>query len=74
MPGGYCRHVAIIEDHAHVGAPITSSERTTRRAKTGRVCREEECGTKLSVYNDGSFCSIHAPMVVPRTRGKKLGP
>jgi hypothetical protein len=36
------------------------------------VCGDEGCETKLSVYNDGSFCSLHAPMVVPRTRGKKL--
>jgi hypothetical protein len=36
------------------------------------VCREDGCETKLSVYNDGAFCSLHAPMVVPRTRGKKL--
>ncbi len=64
--------MAITEVHAHVGSPITSVERTTRRARVGRVCRESDCPTLLSVYNDGFFCSLHAPMVVPRTRGKKL--
>jgi hypothetical protein len=61
-----------MEAPAVAGSPITSTERTTRRARSGRVCREADCGTKLSVYNDGNFCSLHAPMVVPRTRGKKL--
>ncbi len=61
-----------IEDTFLVGSRITSTEGSTRRYRTGRVCREDGCQTKLSVYNDGAFCSLHAPMVVPRTRGKKL--
>ena len=61
-----------MEETALVGSRITSTEGSTRRYRTGRVCREESCATKLSVYNDGAFCSLHAPMVVPRTRGKKL--
>jgi hypothetical protein len=56
------------------GARITSGERSSRRWRKGRVCREEGCETRLSVYNDGAFCSLHAPMVVPRTRGRKTGP
>ncbi|MBA2624157.1 MAG: hypothetical protein H0U89_00880 [Acidimicrobiia bacterium] len=66
--------MATIEDYAPTGSPISSVERVSRRARAGRICKEQECATKLSVYNDGSFCSIHAPMVVPRTRGKKLAP
>lgn len=61
-----------IEESALLGSRITSTEGSTRRYRTGRVCREDACQTKLSVYNDGAFCSLHAPMVVPRTRGKKL--
>lgn len=56
-----------------------SAERSTTgdgdrplQARPGRVCREEECQTKLSIYNDGSYCSVHMPMVTPRTRGKKI--
>jgi hypothetical protein len=64
--------VTAIEDHALLGSRITSTEGSTRRYRSGRVCREDGCETKLSVYNDGLFCSLHAPMVVPRTRGKKL--
>ena len=29
-------------------------------------------GAWTSIYNDGKACSLHAPMVVPRTRGRKL--
>jgi hypothetical protein len=57
---------------ALLGSRITSTEGTTRRYRSGRVCHEDGCETKLSVYNDGAFCSLHAPMVVPRIRGKKL--
>jgi hypothetical protein len=60
------------EESALLGSRITSTEGSTRRYRTGRVCREDCCETKLSVYNDGAFCSLHAPMVVPRTRGRKI--
>ncbi|CAN5211943.1 hypothetical protein BH24ACT1_BH24ACT1_07940 [soil metagenome] len=42
------------------------------RARPGRICGEDDCQTRLSIYNDGSFCSVHAPMSTPRTRGKKI--
>ena len=61
-----------MDDRAIVGMRITSVERGVRRSKKGRVCREDGCWTALSVYNDTAWCSLHAPMVVPRTRGKKL--
>ena len=38
----------------------------------GRVCAEPGCTTKLSIYNDGDHCSLHAPMISPRTRGRKI--
>lgn len=54
------------------GHRFTSTEATTPRGKAGRVCEEDGCGTRLSIYNDGAWCSLHAPMVVPRTRGRKI--
>ncbi|MDP9453007.1 MAG: hypothetical protein M3P97_06375 [Actinomycetota bacterium] len=42
------------------------------RGQPGRICREEGCHTRLSIYNDGPFCSVHTPMSTPRTRGRKL--
>ena len=49
---------------------FTSIERGTPLAPGDRVCAESDCSTRLSVYNDLDFCSLHAPMVVPRMRGK----
>ncbi len=54
------------------GHRFTSTEATTPRGKAGRVCEEGGCDTRLSIYNDGAWCSLHAPMVVPRTRGRKI--
>jgi hypothetical protein len=62
-----------MDEAALIGTRITSTERSSRRYKGGRVCKDDGCETRLSIYNDGKFCSLHAPMVVPRTRGRKLG-
>jgi hypothetical protein len=51
---------------------FTSIERHTPRNAGGRVCEEPDCETRLSVYNEQDFCSLHAVMVVPRMRGKVL--
>ena len=40
--------------------------------RDGRVCAEEGCKTKLSVYNAGEFCWRHADVVFPNHRGKRL--
>lgn len=37
-----------------------------------RVCAEEGCETRLSVYNDADHCSIHHPNVLLRTRGRHI--
>lgn len=55
------------------GERLTSAQRRSGRESEGRVCAEPGCGTRLSVYNDLDHCSLHAPMVVPRMRGKVLG-
>jgi hypothetical protein len=61
-----------------MGERSTSGERTsgtetsTRRRTSARVCQEKGCTTRLSIYNDGQHCSLHAPMITPRTRGKKI--
>jgi len=52
--------------------PISGNERPSKAFRAGRVCAEEGCGTKLSIYNNGKFCAQHAPMAVPRTRGRKI--
>jgi hypothetical protein len=52
--------------------PIKSIERQQRRSKAGRVCVQDGCATRLSVYNHSEHCSLHAPMLTPRTRGRKI--
>ncbi len=48
----------------------------TRAASAGtsgpRVCAEEGCETRLSVYNDAEHCSLHHPTVLLRTRGRHI--
>lgn len=37
----------------------------------GRVCLEEGCGTKLSIYNRHEHCWYHRPKRFPRVRGRE---
>jgi len=53
------------------GGGLSADERAPRRFASGRVCGERDCGTELSVYNDGYFCSLHAPRDMPRVRARK---
>ena len=55
-----------------IGEKFTSIERNLPLSDEGRICLEIDCGTRLSRYNDQEYCSLHAPMVVPRMRGKIL--
>lgn len=48
------------------------SERASRSFGAGRTCKDEGCDVRLSRYNSGAFCSLHEPMTVPRTRGRKI--
>lgn len=44
---------------------------TGRRPKVqerGRVCAEDSCETKLSIYNKSDRCSLHRPVHYPRSR------
>ncbi len=54
------------------GSGFTGTGRPSRTFPRGRVCAEEECETRLSIYNDGRFCSRHAPQAAPRMRGRKI--
>ena len=53
------------------GSPVKSLPRPNRQFRTGRVCAEPGCGTKLSVYNKWRFCWQHEPVHQYVPRGKR---
>jgi hypothetical protein len=55
-----------------VGYRFDSEEGSIKHFPTGRVCADESCITRLSIYNDGDFCARHEPMTTLRTRGVKI--
>lgn len=54
------------------GTPLSGNVRASRAFKAGRLCKEQGCGTVLSIYNRGKYCYQHEPLATPRTRGKKI--
>ena len=59
-------------DGAIGGSAFTGHGRPSPAFPQGRVCAEEGCGTRLSIYNDSDHCYLHEPLSVPRMRGKKI--
>jgi hypothetical protein len=51
---------------------FTGTGRPSRTFPRGRVCDEDGCETRLSIYNEGRYCSRHEPQATPRMRGKKI--
>ena len=43
------------------GSAFTGTGRPSRTFARGRVCAEERCETRLSIYNEGKFCSVTSP-------------
>lgn len=54
------------------GNGINGADRASKAFGKDRLCREPDCETRLSIYNNGKYCYLHEPMAVPRTRGKKI--
>lgn len=54
------------------GSAAVGVGRPSKKYAEGRVCKEQGCSTKLSIYNKGKFCYVHEPTKVPRTRGRKV--
>jgi hypothetical protein len=54
-----------------IGGVVTNDhDRSPRRFAPGRECAEYGCGTRLSIYNQDDYCSLHAKDAV-RFRVKK---
>jgi len=43
------------------------------RFAQGRVCAEPDCETRLSIYNESEYCSLHMVGLASRVRGRKIG-
>lgn len=52
------------------GKAIKGISRASHRYSEGRVCKDDECDTKLSIYNKRDYCHVHAPIKFPRVRGR----
>jgi len=61
-----------MSDSSVVGYRFDSEEGSVKRFAVDRVCANDECTTRLSIYNDGEFCARHEPMTTLRTRGVKI--
>ena len=61
-----------MSERSVAGTPFNGGGRPSRSYAKGRVCKEPGCDTILSIYNDAKHCARHAPLTVPRTRGKKI--
>jgi hypothetical protein len=61
-----------MSEHAVGAKPLSGSDRPSRTFSGDRRCHDSECNVRLSLYNSGKYCSLHEPMSVPRTRGKKI--
>jgi hypothetical protein len=54
------------------GSAFNGHGRPSRTFARGRVCCDEGCETRLSIYNEGHFCYQHEPRATPRMRGRKV--
>lgn len=47
---------------AVMGERFIGHRRSTRTFAAGRVCTHVGCVTRLSIYNAGALCSVHAAL------------
>ncbi len=50
--------------------PFNDHDRPPRKFSPGRVCAETDCATRLSIYNESDYCSLHKVEAAPRRRRK----
>jgi hypothetical protein len=61
-----------LADKSVGGTGLAGTGRPSRTFRNGRICAEHGCETKLSIYNDDEYCSLHVSPSTPRLRGKKI--
>jgi hypothetical protein len=61
-----------MSDRGVSGERVNGHDHPAKQYGRGRTCQEPGCRTKLSIYNDGAYCSLHLPIEAPRLRGRKI--
>ncbi len=56
------------------GATVRALPRRNRTWSTGRVCAQEGCVTRISIYNRAKYCWAHEPVQYYIARGRKKRP
>lgn len=59
------------DESVYRGARVREIPRANRTYDAGRVCAEEGCETKLSIYNRWQYCWQHEPVHEYISRGKR---
>lgn len=57
------------------GSPVRALPRRNRTWGANRVCAQDGCVTRLSIYNRQPYCFAHAPIRyhIPRGRRSRAG-
>jgi len=58
-------------DSAIGAEAFNNHDRPPRRFTPGRLCAEPDCVTRLSIYNESDYCSLHRVDAALRLRGKR---
>jgi hypothetical protein len=61
-----------MEQRVLSGERVISASTQSRQYPRGRICGEDGCKTRLSIYNESEYCAVHHRAVTPRTRGRKI--
>jgi len=59
------------ESMALRGTAVRALPRRNRTFSAGRVCAEDGCITRVSIYNRSKFCWMHEPLHYYIARGRK---
>jgi hypothetical protein len=52
------------------GVVFNSHDRPPPTFSSGRLCAQPECDTRLSIYNESEFCSLHKLDITQHMRGR----
>jgi hypothetical protein len=60
-----------VSEQSYRGARVRELAKPNRQYASDRVCAEEGCSTRLSIYNKWQFCWQHEPVHTYVPRGKR---